>query len=48
MFEELMEISDEELQTMDKLLKEVEALVELKADTDQLLQSFKEDSQQVA
>lgn len=48
MFEELMEINDEELQTMDKLLKEVEALVEMKADTDKLLQSFKQDSQQVA
>ncbi|MCH7321361.1 methyl-accepting chemotaxis protein [Solibacillus sp. MA9] len=48
MFEELMEISDDELNTMTKLLTEVGALVEIKKQTDQLLQSFKIDSQQSA
>ena len=40
MFEELVEISDDELQTMEKLLQEAKNLVNLKNDAEKLLSSL--------
>jgi len=37
MFEELIEISDDELQTMEKLVQEAKDLVEIKNEVDKLL-----------
>jgi len=40
MFEELIEISDDELQTMQKLVQEAENLLALKNDVDKLLSTW--------
>ena len=43
MFEELVEISDDELSTMEKLVQEAENLVHLKNEAEKLLFSLNQD-----